>query len=86
VSAHPLLRIVITNPPPLAPDVLPTLTIGLRDEFELDIADLDAEECPPDLRFTLTGDREAWVYDHGEVADLIFVRIGGDRFSAEANE
>jgi len=86
VSAHPLLRIVIANPPPLAPVDIPPLADGLRDEFELDIADLDAEECPPDMRFTLTGDREAWVYDHGEVADLVFVRVGGDRFSAEVSE
>jgi hypothetical protein len=81
-----LLRIVIANPPPLAPVDIPPLADGLREEFELDIADLDAEECPPDLRIALAGDREAWVYDHGEVADLIFVRTGGNRSSEDASE
>jgi len=72
----PALRIIIANPPPLAPDDLPPLATALREEFELAIDDLDAEECPPDLRFTLADGREAWVYDHGEVADLVFVRVG----------
>ncbi len=72
----PALRIVIANPPPLAPLDLPPLTRALREDFELDLCDLDAEECPPDLRFTLADGREAWVYDHGDVADLVFVRTG----------
>ncbi|MCB1382718.1 MAG: hypothetical protein KDJ73_07265 [Notoacmeibacter sp.] len=61
-------RIYIVTTPPLAPADLPPL-----EDFLLDAADLDAEACPPDMRFDL-GDREAWVYDHGDVADLIFVR------------
>lgn len=76
MSAQHSLRIVIANPPPLAPDDIPPLSPALREDYELDIADLDAEECPPDTRFTLAGGREAWVYDHGEVADLVFIRVG----------
>ena len=55
--------------PPLVPDLE-------DDEFMLNIEDLDPEECPPDMRFFL-GDREAWVYDHGDVVDLVFVRLPG---------
>lgn len=58
----------VVDAPPLAPD--------LDDEFMLNFEDLDAEECPPDMRYFL-GDREAWVYDHGDVADLVFVRLPG---------
>ena len=61
-------RIHIVTTPPLAPADLPPL-----EDFLLDAADLDEEACPPDMRFDL-GDREAWVYDHGDVADLVFVR------------
>lgn len=74
--ALPALRIVIANPPPLAPEDIPPLASGLREDFELDIADLDADECPPDLRFHLADGREAWVYDHGDIAELLFVRAG----------
>lgn len=73
-TATPSLRIVIANPPPLAPDDIPPLDRALREDHELDIADLDAEGCPPDMRFTLADGREAWVYDHGEIVDLVFVR------------
>lgn len=72
----PALRIIIANPPPLAPDDIPPLVSALREDFELDIADLDAEECPPDQRFFLADGREAWVYDHGDIAELLFVRAG----------
>ena len=34
---------------------------------------LDLENCPPDRRF-FKGDREAWVYEHGNIAELVFVR------------
>lgn len=57
----------IVDAPPLVPD--------LEDEdFMLSIEDMDADSCPPDMRFYL-GDREAWVYDHGDIADLVFVRL-----------
>lgn len=44
------------------------------EEIDFDIADLDAEACPPDRRYVLSSAREAWVYDHGDIAELIFVR------------
>ncbi len=65
----PKARIHVVTTPPLAPVDLPPL-----EDFLMDAADLDPETCPPDMRFFL-GDREAWVYDHGDVADLIFVRV-----------
>ncbi len=43
------------------------------DEVLLDIADLNPEVCPPDKRYYL-GEREAWVYEHGNIAELVFVR------------
>jgi hypothetical protein len=46
------------------------------EDFLLDRADLDPESCPPDRCYVLSSEREAWVYDHGDVADLIFVRCG----------
>lgn len=55
----------------------PADTADPLDEVLLDFDDLDAESCPPDLRYCL-GDREAWVYDHGDVADLLFVRLPAD--------
>ena len=43
------------------------------DDMFLDIADLNPEICPPDRRF-FTGDKEAWVYEHGNIAELVFVK------------
>ncbi len=43
------------------------------DDVLLDIEELDPQACPPDQRYLL-GDREAWVYEHGNVAELVFVR------------
>ena len=79
--SHPALTLVDNAPegaprqretveaPPLVPDLD-------DDEFMLNMEDLDPESCPPDMRFFL-GDREAWVYDHGDVVDLVFVRLPG---------
>jgi hypothetical protein len=39
--------------------------------LESDALDLDA--CPPDRRF-FKGDKEAWVYERGNIAELVFVR------------
>ena len=44
------------------------------DDMLLDIEDLDPFSCPPDKRYHL-GDREAWIYEHGNISELIFVRI-----------
>lgn len=43
------------------------------DDILLDIADLNPEVCPPDRRF-FKGNREAWVYEHGNIAELVFVK------------
>ncbi|MEM9278669.1 MAG: hypothetical protein AAGA76_08850 [Pseudomonadota bacterium] len=44
------------------------------EDILLDIADLNPELCPPDRRF-FKGDREAWVYEHGNIAELVFVKV-----------
>ena len=43
------------------------------DDMLLNIEELDPQSCPPDKRFFL-GDREAWVYEHGNISELVFVR------------
>lgn len=43
------------------------------DDVLLDIQDLDEELCPPDKRYVMSG-REAWVYEHGNIAELVFVK------------
>ena len=45
----------------------------MLDEIYIDAELLDPEACPPDRRF-LMGDREAWVYEHGNICELVFVR------------
>lgn len=45
------------------------------DDMLLDIVDLSPEICPPDRRI-MKGDREAWVYEHGNIAELVFVKTG----------
>jgi hypothetical protein len=45
------------------------------DDILMDLVDLDPEVCPPDHRI-IRGDREAWVYEHGNIAELVFVRTG----------
>ena len=37
------------------------------------VSNLDEDTCPPDRRF-VRGDKEAWVYDHGNICELVFVR------------
>lgn len=43
------------------------------DDVLLDLDDMDLEACPPDYRF-VRGDKEAWVYEHGNIAELVFVK------------
>jgi len=43
------------------------------EDIVMDIEDLDPVTCPPDRRIILNG-REAWVYDHGKVCELVFVK------------
>lgn len=45
----------------------------MLEDIYLDIDDLDPTHCPPDRRF-YRGDKEAWVYDHGNICELVFVR------------
>lgn len=34
---------------------------------------MNIDDCPPDRRL-IKGEREAWVYEHGNIAELVFVR------------
>ncbi|MGB7286343.1 MAG: hypothetical protein WBC71_05380 [Salaquimonas sp.] len=43
------------------------------DNIYLNAESMDLENCPPDRRL-FKGDREAWVYEHGNVAELVFIR------------
>lgn len=43
------------------------------DDTVLNMEDLDPVNCPPDYIY-VKEDREAWVYNHGKITELIFVR------------
>lgn len=43
------------------------------DEIYIDVADLNADLCPPDRRF-YKHEKEAWVYEHGNISELVFVK------------
>lgn len=45
----------------------------MMEQTFLDIDDMDIEACPPDRRI-FKGGREAWVYEHGNIAELVFVK------------
>ena len=45
----------------------------MMEELYLSSEALDLNACPPDRRF-LRGDKEAWVYEHGNIAELVFVK------------
>ncbi len=44
------------------------------ENITIDIDELNPETCPPDRRIHL-GDREAWIYDHGNICELVFVNL-----------
>lgn len=43
------------------------------DDMVVYLEDLDPVNCPPDYIFPKE-DYEAWVYNHGKISELIFVR------------
>ena len=45
----------------------------LADDILLELAELNPELCPPDRRYVRDG-HEAWVYNHGNIAELVFVK------------
>lgn len=45
----------------------------MMDSIYLNADDMDLSACPPDRRLK-RGDKEAWVYEHGNIAELVFVR------------
>ncbi len=49
----------------------------MMEEVMIDIEDLDPVACPPDRRFFLK-DKQAWVYEHGNICELVYVRCGQD--------
>lgn len=45
----------------------------MMDAILMDPQDLDPVACPPDRRYFLDG-KQAWVYEHGNICELVFVR------------
>jgi hypothetical protein len=45
----------------------------MLEDIYIDADQLDPVTCPPDRRFFI-GDKEAWIYDHGNICELVFVR------------
>lgn len=45
----------------------------IMDDIYIDADLLDPAACPPDRRF-FSRDKEAWVYEHGNICELVFVR------------
>lgn len=45
----------------------------MMEEAYLDSNEMNLDSCPPDRRF-FKGDKEAWVYEHGNIAELVFVK------------
>ncbi len=43
------------------------------DEFSIDATELNEDLCPPDRRF-YKNNKEAWVYEHGNISELVFVK------------
>ncbi len=43
------------------------------DNIMIDINELDPVKCPPDRRILLR-DCEAWIYEHGNICELVFVK------------
>jgi len=45
----------------------------MMEQIYLDTSEMDIATCAPDRRF-FRGEKEAWVYEHGNIAELVFVR------------
>jgi hypothetical protein len=45
----------------------------MLEEIYIDRDELDPHHCPPDRRFFKNG-KEAWIYDHGAIVELVYVR------------
>ena len=54
----------------------------MMEDLLIDITELDPSACPPDRRFFLK-DKEAWVYEHGNIAELVYVRTVSDEFDPD---
>ncbi|MEZ5800005.1 MAG: hypothetical protein R3D29_05500 [Nitratireductor sp.] len=49
----------------------------MMQELIMDIDELDPIAFPPDRRFILR-DKEAWIYEHGNICELVYVRVDQD--------
>jgi hypothetical protein len=45
----------------------------MMEDALIDIDELDPVACPPDRRYFLK-DKQAWIYEHGNICELVFVR------------
>jgi len=46
----------------------------MMEELLIDIEEIDIERFPPDRRFILK-DKEAWIYEHGNICELVYVKV-----------
>lgn len=63
----------LANEPRKSDEQLAREYAEMIDQIYLNAESLDLENCPPDRRI-FKGNREAWVYEHGNVAELVFVK------------
>lgn len=63
----------LANEPRKSDDQLAREYAEMIENIYLNKEAMDLENCQPDRRL-IKGDREAWVYEHGNIAELVFVK------------
>ncbi len=63
----------LANQPRKSDEQLAREYAEMIDNIYLNAESMDLENCQPDRRL-VKGDREAWVYEHGNIAELVFVK------------
>lgn len=63
----------LANEPRKSDEQLAREYAEMIDQIYLNAEAMNLENCPPDRRL-IRGNREAWIYEHGNIAELVFVR------------
>lgn len=63
----------LANEPRKSDEQLAREYAEMIDSIYMNAEAMDLANCPPDRRL-IRGDKEAWVYEHGNIAELVFVR------------
>lgn len=63
----------LANEPRKSDDQLAREYAEMMDDIYLNADAMDLENCKPDRRL-IKGDREAWIFEHGNIAELVFVK------------